>query len=181
MPAGGLRTQLPQRFVDHADGQARSFACPRALRFERPLRARERINSSIWPWRLMGRHTYPHLRRLLISADAGREQRQSLARVEAAFQHLADELRVPITVCHYPPETSKGNKVEHRLFSFISMSLEGAAADQLRDRGAVHRPNTDSEACPSKRSSTPRGYASGQTVTSRQMDALNLKRHAFHP
>ncbi len=76
-------------------------------------------------WRHMGRPIYRKAARLLITADAGGSNgpRVRLWRVE--LQQLANELGLPITVCHFPPGTSKWNKIEHRLFSFMSMNWRG--------------------------------------------------------
>src|SRR5229473_401292 len=82
-------------------------------------------------WKLDGQKSYLAAKRLLICADAGGSNGNRLRSWKVNLQHLADEIRIPITVCHYPPGTSKWNKIEHRLFSFIS--LEGRAVDKLRD------------------------------------------------
>ena len=129
----------------------------------------------------MGRYTYPHLRRLLISADAGGSNGNRLRAWKLHLQHLADELRVPITVCHYPPGTSKWNKVEHRLFSFISMSWKGQPLISYETVVQLIGQTQTRSGLSVKAILDTRDYATGQTVTSRQMDALNLKRHAFHP
>jgi hypothetical protein len=76
-------------------------------------------------WRLMGKRSYPAARRLLVCADAGGSNGNRLRAWKVHLQWLATEIRVPITVCHYPPGTSKWNAIEHRLFSFISMSWRG--------------------------------------------------------
>ena len=76
-------------------------------------------------WKLDGRKTYPAARRLLICADAGGSNGNRLRAWKLNLQQMADQIRIPITVCHYPPETSKWNKIEHRLFSFISLNWRG--------------------------------------------------------
>jgi hypothetical protein len=73
-------------------------------------------------WKLDGRKTYPSARRLLICADAGGSNGNRLRAWKLNLQQMADQIRIPITVCHYPPGTSKWNKIEHRLFSFISLN-----------------------------------------------------------
>ena len=65
-------------------------------------------------WRLAGRKRYPQAERWLICADAGGSNGYRLRAWKFQLQHLADQLRIPITVCHYPPGTSKWNKIEHR-------------------------------------------------------------------
>src|ERR1700676_1986614 len=76
-------------------------------------------------WRHMGRPAYRHARRLLITADAGGSNGPRVRLWRLELQHLVNELALPITVCHFPPGTSKWNKTEHRLFSFISMTWRG--------------------------------------------------------
>jgi len=76
-------------------------------------------------WNQVGRHSYPKSRRLLVCADAGGSNgyRVRLWKVELA--KLATETGLAITVCHFPPGTSKWNKIEHRLFAHISMNWRG--------------------------------------------------------
>jgi hypothetical protein len=76
-------------------------------------------------WRWMGRKRYPQGRRLLITADAGGSNGSRLRLWKTEIQKLADEIQIPISICHFPPGTSKWNKIEHRLFSFISQNWRG--------------------------------------------------------
>ena len=76
-------------------------------------------------WRLMGRPSYPHATRLLITADAGGSNGSRLRLWKVELQKLADETGLRIAVCHFPPGTSKWNKIEHRLFSYISQNWRG--------------------------------------------------------
>src|SRR6266850_1134892 len=76
-------------------------------------------------WKLMGRERYPSARSLLITADGGGSNGSRVRLWKIELQKLADELGVPITVCHLPPGTSKWNKIEHRLFSFITGNWRG--------------------------------------------------------
>lgn len=76
-------------------------------------------------WRSMGAFCYPGAQRLLITADGGGSNGSRVRLWKRELQALATELGVAITVCHYPPGTSKWNKIEHRLFSFITMNWRG--------------------------------------------------------
>ena len=76
-------------------------------------------------WRWMGQKYYPQAKRLLITADAGGSNGSRLRLWKTEIQNLADELKIPISICHFPPGTSKWNKIEHRLFSFISQNWRG--------------------------------------------------------
>jgi hypothetical protein len=87
-------------------------------------------------WRAEGRRLYPHARQLLITADAGGSNGWRLRLWKWELQRLADETGLTLTVCHFPPGTSKWNKVEHRLFSFISSNWRG---EPLRDHETAVR------------------------------------------
>jgi hypothetical protein len=76
-------------------------------------------------WEQQGSHAYPKARRLLITADSGGSNGSRLRLWKWELQNLADDLRFPVSVSHFPPGTSKWNKVEHRLFSFISSNWRG--------------------------------------------------------
>ena len=73
----------------------------------------------------MGRKSHPNATRLMISADGGGSNGYRVRLWKVELQKLADELKLPITVCHLPPGTSKWNKIEHRLFSFITINWRG--------------------------------------------------------
>ena len=76
-------------------------------------------------WRTMGQPLYPRATKLLITADAGGSNGYRLRLWKAELQKLADETGLEIAVCHFPPGTSKWNKIEHRLFSAISQNWRG--------------------------------------------------------
>jgi transposase len=76
-------------------------------------------------WRSMGRPAYPKATRLLITADSGGSNGSRVRLWKVELQKLADETGLRISVCHLPPGTSKWNKIEHRLFSFISQNWRG--------------------------------------------------------
>ncbi len=76
-------------------------------------------------WSLIGRHRYPDAKKLLICADGGGSNGSRNRGWKIHLQELVNQIRIPITVCHYPPGTSKWNRIEHRMFSFISMNWKG--------------------------------------------------------
>jgi hypothetical protein len=76
-------------------------------------------------WKLAGCKRKPAAKRILICADAGGSNSSPSRAWKLHLQELADDLGMAITVCHYPPGTSKWNKIEHRLFSFISLTWKG--------------------------------------------------------
>jgi transposase len=76
-------------------------------------------------WNMMGRETYPDARQLLITADSGGSNGSRVRLWKLELQKLADESGLEISVCHFPPGTSKWNRIEHRLFSFITKNWRG--------------------------------------------------------
>lgn len=76
-------------------------------------------------WQVVGGPTYPHAKQLLISADSGGSNGYRLRLWKLELQHFANETQLEITLCHLPPGTSKWNKIEHRLFSYITMNWRG--------------------------------------------------------
>lgn len=131
-------------------------------------------------WRLLGRKSYPHARRLLICADAGGSNGTRLRAWKAHLQALADRLGIAITVCHFPPGTSKWNKVEHRLFSFISMNWRGRPLLSYEAVVNLIGGTTTKSGLRVKAVLDIAEYAPGEKITDDQMHALRLKPHAFH-
>jgi len=76
-------------------------------------------------WRKMGRKRYPRAKKLLITADCGGSNSSRTRLWKVALQELADDLGLPVTVCHFPPGTSKWNKIEHRMFCHITENWRG--------------------------------------------------------
>jgi transposase len=131
-------------------------------------------------WRKMGRQRYPDVTGLLITADAGGSNgyRTRLWKVEV--QGLADELGVAIMVCHFPPGTSKWNKIEHRLFSFISKNWRGRPLDSLATIVNLISHTRTETGLYVEASLDYAEYEKGIKVTDAQMDALRVKRDKFH-
>jgi hypothetical protein len=131
-------------------------------------------------WRLLGRKAYPQARHLLICADAGGSNGTRLRAWKAHLQALADRLEIAITVCHFPPGTSKWNKVEHRLFSFISMNWRGRPLLSYEAVVNLIGGTTTKSGLRVKAVLDTAEYAPGEKIPDDQMKALRLKPHAFH-
>jgi transposase len=131
-------------------------------------------------WRKMGRECYPGAPELLITADAGGSNgyRTRLWKVE--LQGLADELGLAITVCHFPPGTSKWNKIEHRLFSFISKNWRGRPLDSLATIVNLIAHTRTGTGLYVEASLDYAEYEKGIKVSDAQMEALRLERDKFH-
>ena len=131
-------------------------------------------------WRAEGRRLYPRAKRLLITADAGGSNAYRLRLWKLELQLLADELGYPIAVCHFPPGTSKWNKVEHRLFSFISTNWRG---EPLRDYETIVRliaKTTTAKGLVVTCKLDRRKYAVGRKISDQEMKRVNLVRDKFH-
>jgi len=131
-------------------------------------------------WRAEGRHLYPRTRRLLITADAGGRNGWRLRLWNWELQRLADQTGLTLRVCHFPPGTSKWNKVEHRLFSFISSNWRG---EPLRDYETVVRliaGTTTAKGLKVTCRLDHRRYPVGRKITDDEFARVNLKRDNLH-
>jgi hypothetical protein len=131
-------------------------------------------------WQQAGRVGYPHAERLLITADAGGSNGYRLRAWKTELARFAAETGLGVTVCHFPPATSKWNKIEHRLFSHISMNWRGrplvsheviveliaatATRPGLRVRAELDR----------------HSYPLGVKISDRELAAVPLRRHDWH-
>jgi hypothetical protein len=131
-------------------------------------------------WRWMGRRSYPQARRLLITADSGGSNGSRVRLWKWELQQLADETGLEISVCHFPPGTSKWNKIEHRLFSFISQNWRGKPliSHEVIINLIAATTTTTGLAVKSKLDSNI--YPAGLKISDQQMAELQLRRDKFH-
>lgn len=131
-------------------------------------------------WKVMGRPAYPQATALLITADAGGSNGPRVRLWKWELQQFANRTGLAITVCHFPPGTSKWNKIEHRLFSHIAMNWRGKPLVSLAAIISLIG-STKTEAGLRVRSELDRGrYPKGVAPTDAQMARLTLRPHAFH-
>jgi hypothetical protein len=131
-------------------------------------------------WRYEGRRLYPQAPELLITADGGGSNGSRLRLWKLELQKLANETGLRIGVCHFPPSTSKWNKIEHRLFSFISSNWRG---EPLRDYETVVNMisrTTTAKGLKVNCRLDRRKYPAGRKVTKEEMKFLCLERSHFH-
>ena len=131
-------------------------------------------------WRHEGRRLYPGAANLLITADGGGSNGYRLRLWKLELQQLADQTELSIAVCHFPPGTSKWNKVEHRLFSFITSNWRG---EPLRDYQTVVRliaSTTTAKGLTVTCRLDRRRYLPGRKVTQEEMATINIKPSRFH-
>ncbi len=131
-------------------------------------------------WKQMGRKVYPKARELLIVADGGGSNgsRNRLWKVE--LQGLADELRQTIHVCHFPPGTSKWNKIEHRMFNHITQNWRGRPLVSHEVMVNLIASTTTKQGLKIRARLDQRKYPTGIKVTDEQMNELNMKPADFH-
>ena len=131
-------------------------------------------------WHTQGRHLYARAKGLLITADGGGSNGYRLRLWKLELQRLADTIGMPVSVCHFPPGTSKWNKVEHRLFSFISTNWRG---EPLADYETIVRliaNTTTSTGLHVTCTLDHRKYAIGRKITDSEMANLRIKQDPFH-
>jgi hypothetical protein len=131
-------------------------------------------------WRHEGRELYPQARTLLITADGGGSNGWRLRLWKLELQDFADESGLALSICHFPPGTSKWNKIEHRLFSFISSNWRG---EPLRDYqtivNLIARTTTAKGLTVTCRLDR-RKYPTGRKISPQEMKHVNLRPNRFH-
>ena len=131
-------------------------------------------------WREMGQPRYPRATSLIITADGGGSNGYRLRLWKLELQALVDELGFPITVCHLPPGTSKWNKIEHRLFSFITQNWRGKPLVTHQVIVNLIAATTTTTGLRVRSCLDDRVYAKGRRVSDTQLASVHLEPHVFH-
>ena len=131
-------------------------------------------------WNQMGHDRFPGAERLLITADAGGSNGYRLKAWKVQLARLAAEIGLDITVCHYPPGTSKWNRIEHRMFSFITMNWRGRPLTSLRVIIDLISATTTTTGLTIQADYDPHWYPTGVKITNKQLAAVPLDPHEFH-
>jgi hypothetical protein len=131
-------------------------------------------------WYAMGRAVYPEARRLLVTADGGGSNGSRTRLWKWELQRLADETGIEITVAHFPPGTSKWNKIEHRLFSFITLNWRGRPLTSHEVIVNLIAATTTRSGLRVQSQLDPNTYPSGIKISDRQMQEIRIERDAFH-
>lgn len=132
-------------------------------------------------WTTIGSVRYPQARRLLITADCGGSNGNRTRVWRLELSRLAAEIRLPITVCHFPPGTSKWNKVEHRLFSFISINWRGRPLTDYQTVVETIAATTTATGLTVEAVLDAGSYPTGVKVSDVEMAAIPLRCYDFHP
>ena len=128
----------------------------------------------------MGRERFPGAGRLLITADAGGSNGYRVKLWKSELAALAKETGLDITVCHYPPGTSKWNKIVHRMFSFISMNWRGRPLVSYRTIIELIAATTTTTGLTVRADEDLNFYEKGRKVSDAELAAIPLVRHDFH-
>ena len=132
-------------------------------------------------WHADGAQLYRTSKRLLICADGGGSNGSRLRAWKLHLQGFANEIAIPITVCHYPPGTSKWNKIEHRLFSFISLSWKGQPLRSYETMINLIRATRTRSGLSVKAILDKNEYQTGVKVSKADFSDINIRFHATHP
>lgn len=131
-------------------------------------------------WTQMGKPFYPNAQKLLITADGGgsNSSRSRLWKME--LQKLSDDTGLVLEVCHFPPATSKWNKIEHRLFSYIAQNWRGKPLLSYEVIVNLIASTTTTKGLAVKCELNQNKYNKGIKITDKELESVNLKRDEFH-
>ena len=131
-------------------------------------------------WRAEGRRLYPHATKILITADAGGSNGSRLRLWKVELQRFADRTGLGVSVCHFPPGTSKWNKIEHRLFSFISSNWRGEPLRDYETIVSLIARTTTAKGLKVSCRLDRRHYPTGRKVSAAEMQHVNMHPNKFH-
>ena len=131
-------------------------------------------------WQSMGKPLYPNAKRLLVTADGGGSNGSRVRLWKIELQKLADETGMEMAVCHFPPGTSKWNKIEHRLFSAITQNWRGKPLISHEVIVNLIAATTTKTGLKVRSALDQNAYPTGLVVKDADMESLNLRPDAFH-
>jgi hypothetical protein len=131
-------------------------------------------------WREMGRQRFPKATRLMITADGGGSNSSRSRLWKVALQDLADELNLELQVCHFPPATSKWNKIEHKLFCFITKNWRGRPLTSYQAIVNLIASTTSTRGLTVRAALDEHEYPTGRKVTDKELAAVNCTPAEFH-
>jgi hypothetical protein len=131
-------------------------------------------------WKCMGKKRYPNAHDLLICADSGGSNGYRSHLWKRELQQFVDRSNLRITVCHFPPGTSKWNKVEHRLFSYISMNWRGCPLTDYQTVVSLIAATTTRTGLIVKVRLDKKTYQRGIKVDAKELKSFKIQQHEFH-
>jgi hypothetical protein len=138
------------------------------------------VNSILSWWAHLGRERYPHATSLTITADCGGSNSSRTRLWKLELQRLADQTGLQIVVCHFPPGTSKWNKIEHRMFSFVSLNWRGKPLESLEVIIELIAATTTTTGMKIYAQLDDGTYEKGIEVSDDQLATVTITRNAFH-
>lgn len=138
------------------------------------------VNSIRRWWNTLGKARFPDATRLMITADGGGSNGYRVRAWKWQLAQLAAETGLTITVCHYPPGTSKWNKIEHRLFSFISINWRGRPLTDIRTIVELISATTTDTGLTVQAAYDPNWYERGVKISDQQLAAIPITPHQWH-
>lgn len=142
--------------------------------------ARFAVNALREWWSTIGKDQYAKPKGVLVTADGGGSNGSRVRLWKIALQELANEWGVPITVCHYPPGTSKWNAIEHKLFSHISINWRGKPLRAFSDVVNYIRATTTKSGLTVDAKIDTNLYQKGIKISDKEFRQINIKKHDFH-
>lgn len=139
------------------------------------------VNSIKQWWNHLGKKHYPKATKLLICADGGGSNGSRSRLWKLSLQNLAQQTGLSITVCHYPPGTSKWNKIEHRMFSYISINWRGRPLEDYETIINLISSTTTKKGLKIKAKLDKREYRKGKKVSDEDFGAINIKFRKKYP
>jgi transposase len=131
-------------------------------------------------WNMMGCKSYPEAKKLMITADCGGSNGYRVRLWKTELQKLADEIGLEISICHFPPGTSKWNKIEHRLFSYITLNWRGKPLTSYEVIVNLIAATTTSKGLKVKCILDKNEYPKGIKITKEEVEELGIIRDEFH-
>jgi len=131
-------------------------------------------------WNSMGQAVYPEAEKLLITADSGGSNGYRIRLWKTELQKLADETGLEISVCHFPPGTSKWNKIEHRLFAFITQNWRGKPLVSHEVIVNLISATTTKKGLQVECQLDKNSYPKGIKIPDEMMEQINIVRSDFH-
>ena len=187
-PSGNPQESNAYDYRNQADGIARPYGAYDVARNEGFVNvgmsadtAEFAVESIRRWWKMVGKPVYPKAARLLICADGGGSNGSRRRTWKWELSSLATELNVPITVCHYPPGTSKWNKIEHRLFSQISSNWRGKMLVDYKTVINLIGNTKTKTGLKVKALLDTKEYRTGIEISDAEMASINMKQHKTHP
>ena len=186
-PKGAAERVLVHDFPDDASGKAIPYGVYDLSRNEAVVSVGSDHDTPAFAvasirqwWKVMGKAAYPNATALLINADAGGSNGYRARAWKIELQTLADDLNLRIRVCHFPPGTSKWNKIEHRVFCHITQNWRGKPLRTFETVVELIGHTSTAAGLRVKARLDKRKYPTGGLITKTQMETLALYPHKFH-